>query len=91
MSKVLINGRIAGKPSAETGANYTKFEIPVLQDGKEETILVETYGLRSLMKTFKIGMKVNMLADRRTRRIGGEGMHEKFMYTYSAENIALEV
>ena len=87
----MIKGRIAGKPSAETGANYTKFEIPVIQDGKDETILVETYGLHSFMKTFKIGMKVNMLADRRTRRIGGEGMNEKFMYTYSAENIAMEV
>ena len=91
MSKVLINGRIAGKPSAETGANYTKFEIPVLQDGKEETILVETYGLHSIMNMFKVGMKVNILADRRTRRIGGEGMNEKFMYTYSADSIAMEV
>ena len=91
MSKVIINGRIAGKPSAETGANYTKFEIPVLQNGRKEPILVETYGLHSFMKTLKEGMKISVIADRRTRRIGGEGMNEKFMYTYSAENIAMEV
>ena len=57
MSKVMINGRIAGKPSAETGANYTKFEIPVLQNGGKEPILVETYGLHSFMKTLKAVVK----------------------------------
>ncbi len=91
MSKVMIKGRIAGKPAGETNANYTRFEIPVLPDGKKEPVLVETYGLHSFMDTVKEGTKVSMIADRRTRRIGGEGMNDRFIYTYTAQNIAMEV
>lgn len=87
MSKVIIKGFIAGAPVPETKETYTKVELPIIPDGKKEPVFAEMYGMRDIPERYPANTKVNIIADRRTRRID-DGIEVKYSDIYAVRSIS---
>ena len=90
MSKVIIRGTIAGAPAPETKESYTRFEMPVIIDGQKELVFAEMYGMRDLPQRYPADTRVNIVADRRTRRID-DGVKIKYSDIYAVRSISRAV
>ena len=90
MSKVVIKGIIAGAPAPETKETYTRFEVPIIPDGKKEPVFAEMFGMRDIPERYPADTRVNIIADRRTRRID-DGIEVKYSDIYAVRSISRAV
>lgn len=64
-----ITGVVACAPAPDTSESYARYEIPVQISGEKEPVICEMYGMRNIKTRFTKGKKVNIYAQKRTKRI----------------------
>ncbi|MCR5165823.1 MAG: hypothetical protein K6C13_01190 [Oscillospiraceae bacterium] len=90
MSKVIIKGIIAGAPAPETKETYTRFEVPIIPDGKKEPVFAEMYGMRDIPERYPENTRVNIIAERRTKRFY-DGIEVNYSDIYAVRSISRAV